>query len=99
MNNLIEFSCFFFIYVALSPPIFNVCISFLRSYGCYTHVPSSPHGVTPSVYSLDSENCGEVEIACFITIYVNFQIPYIGLLLIGFSSANRIILKLRKVLN
>ena len=93
MNNLIDFSCFFFIYVLLSLPIFNVCISSLRSYGCYTHVPSSNYGVTPSVYTSDAENCGEVGIACFVAISVNSQIRYIGLLLIGFSSANRIILK------
>ena len=75
----------------LSPPIFNVCISSSRSYGCYTHVPS-PHG-TPSVYSLDSETHGEGGIANFVAISVNSQIRYIGLLLSGFSSANRIILK------
>ena len=88
MNNLIEFSCFFFIYVVLSLPIFNICISSSRSYGCYTHVQS-----TPSVYTLDSENCGEVGIACFVAITVNSQIRCNGLLPIGFSCANRIILK------
>ena len=93
MNNLIEFSCFFFIYVVLSLPIFNVCISSSRSYGCYTHVQSSPHRGTPSVYTLDSENCGEVGIACFVAITVNSQIRCNGLLPIGFSCANRIILK------